>query len=134
MSTALKQKARKRKAAAKALGIAIHQRYENLVNAQGEDEITRATVEMAQVMYDNVEFIVWALKSVGGLNPAPPSTLKPIPVTKPVPQPVNDLPVLPATLVGEPPANECTCSPMEEGIIGYKHMASCPQFEPENVT
>lgn len=123
---------RKRKGAAKALGIAIHQRYENLVNAQGEEAITRATVEMAQVMYDNVEFIVWALKSIGGLNPPPPSTLKPIPVTKPAPpQPANDLPVLSPLITGNSHAGACTCEVLEAGIIGRdKHMASCPQFEP----
>lgn len=128
--------ARQRKAAAKMLGIAIHQRYENLVNATGEDAITIATVDMAQVMYDNAEFIIWALKTLGGLNPPLPDRINPIPLNRPKPpEPANDLPVLPAALIGEqqlpPELAKCTCEVLEAGIIGRdKHMASCPQFEP----
>lgn len=125
--------ARKRKAAAKMLGIAIAQRYENLVTAKGNDEITIATVDMAQVMYDNAEFIVWVLKTYGGLNPPPPERIKPIPVSRPAPpQAANDLPVLPPVLTGQVPASECTCEALEEGIIGRdRHMTSCPQYEPQ---
>lgn len=87
--------ARSRREAAKRLGIAIHQRYENLVNAAGgtEDEITVATVDLATVMYENVEFIIWALKTTGGLNAPPPEEIKRVDVKRPAP-PVsaNDLP------------------------------------------
>lgn len=85
--------ARNRKDAAKRLGIAIHQRYENLVNAAGEgdDAITVATVDLATVMYENVEFIIWALKKMGGLNALPPDEIKHVGVKRPT----NDLPALP---------------------------------------
>jgi hypothetical protein len=130
--------ARKRKAAAKMLGIAIQQRLENLYDASAsgdETKITIATVDMAQVMYDNAEFIIWALKSMGGLTVPPPETVKPIPMTRP-PAPANDapaLPVLPSVLTGSVDISEveCTCPPLEAGIIGRdRHMTACPKFEP----
>lgn len=106
--------ANKRKAAAAHLGIAIHQRYENLVTASGDDEIVAATVELAQVMYENVEFVIWALKKTGGLNPAPPEEIKRVRVTRPVVK------------------EQCTCPVLEEGIIGRdKHMTACPLYVPE---
>lgn len=122
---------RNRKEAAKRLGIAIHQRYEKLVTAVGEDEITVATVDLAQVMYENVEFVIWALKKMGGLNPAPPEEIKRVPLTRPMP--ANDLPTLPPALTGTAPVVEekCTCPVLEAGIIGRdKHMTACPQYVP----
>lgn len=127
---------RRRKEAAKRLGIAIHQRYENLVNASGEgdDAITVATVDLATVMYENVEFVIWALKKMGGLNPPPPEEIKHVDVKRPVPAPANDLPTLPDFLAGsDTPAVEekCTCEVLEHGIIGRdKHMTSCPLYAP----
>lgn len=122
---------RKRKAASRMLGIAIQQRLENLFVASGDTEVTIATVDLAQIMYENAEFIVWALKTLGGLNPPVPEVIKPIAATRP--QPANDpapLPVLPSALTGEIEEIKCTCDVLEAGIIGYAHMASCPQFEP----
>lgn len=122
---------RNRKEASKRLGIAIHQRYEKLILATNEDEITVATVDLAQVMYENVEFVIWALKKHGGLNPPPPEEIKRITPMKPT----NDLPKMPSVLAGDlQPAVgvvECTCPVLEHGIIGRdKHMTSCPQYEP----
>lgn len=109
--------ANKRKAAAACLGIAIHQRYENLVTALGDDEIVAATIELAQVMYENVEFVIWALKKVGGLDPAPPEEIRKVRVTR------KHL----EAVVKE----QCTCPVLEEGIIGRdKHMTSCPLYVP----
>lgn len=107
----------KRKAAAAYLGIAIHQRYENLVSATGEDELVAATVDLARVMYENVEFVIWALKTVGGLDPAPPKEIKKVRATrKPLEAVVKE---------------QCTCPVLEEGIIGRdKHMTSCPLYVP----
>lgn len=121
---------RNRKEAAKRLGIAIHQRYEKLVTAVGEDEITVATVDLAQVMYENVEFVIWALKKMGGLNPAPPEEIKRAP-RRSRPTPANDLPTLPPALTGAAPVVEekCTCPVLEHGIIGRdKHATSCPLY------
>lgn len=107
----------KRKAAAAHLGIAIHQRYENMVTATSEDELVAAAVELAQVMYENVEFVIWALKKVGGLDPAPPEEIRKVRVTrKPLEAVVKE---------------QCTCPVLEEGIIGRdKHMTSCPLYVP----
>ncbi len=73
--------------AAKVLAIALQTRYRRLLEATGEDNIVVATSDLAQCMYENIEFVIWALKSQGGLNPPPPEKLRPITPTK---QPAND--------------------------------------------
>lgn len=67
--------ARDRKDAAKVLGLAIQARYRKLLEASGENEITVATVDLATALYENVEFIIWILKSEGGMKPLPPERL-----------------------------------------------------------
>lgn len=67
-----------RKEAAKVLGIALQTRYRRLLEASGEAEIVAATSDLAQCMYENVEFVIWVLKVTGGLNPPPPEKLRPI--------------------------------------------------------
>jgi hypothetical protein len=83
---AILSRPRARKEAAKALGIAIQTRYRKLLEASSEDEIVVATGDLAQCMYENVEFAIWALKTVGGMNPPPPEELRKISA----PQPAND--------------------------------------------
>lgn len=123
--------ARKRKVAAARLGIEFQQRYERLTLARDDDEIAVAAVDLGQLFNDNVEFVIWALKKLGGLEPPNPEEIKRIrPVQSTVPlRPANDkgpLPVLPAALV-----EKCTCEPLEPGIIGRdRHMTSCPQYVP----
>lgn len=78
-------KSRARKQAAARLGIEFQQRYERLVTARGNDEVTVAAVDLGQLFNDNVEFIIWTLKSVGGLNPPLPEPVKPIRPKTPVP-------------------------------------------------
>lgn len=121
--------ARKRKAAAARLGIEFQKRYERLAFAQGADEVTVAAVDLGQLFNDNAEFVIWALKKLGGLNPPNPEEIKKI---RP-PTPANDLPTLPPALTGTPPAVEekCTCPVLEHGIIGRdKHMTACPLYIP----
>lgn len=121
--------ARKRKAAAARLGIEFQKRYERLAFAQGADEVTVAAVDLGQLFNDNAEFVIWALKKLGGLNPPNPEEIKKI---RP-PTPANDLPTLPPALTGTPPAVEekCTCPVLEHGIIGRdKHMTACPLYVP----
>lgn len=116
---------RKRKAAARRLGIALEQRYERLATCGNDaDSVTVAAVDLGQCFNDNVEFIIWALKTFGGLTP-------PLPEQKPANEnpPAPKLPDISA-LVNEPVKADCICPPMEPGIIGYKHMTSCPQFVP----
>lgn len=116
-----------KKEASKRLGIAIHQRYENLVNASGNDEITVTTVDLAQTMYENCEFIIWVLKKYGGLNPPAPDP-KPLRTSKP-PAP-SELPKMPAVLL-DVTELQCTCPVLDHGILGRdKHATNCPLYVP----
>lgn len=110
-----------RKTAAAKLGIELYKRYRNLVEASGADEINHAAIELGALFNDNIEFVVWALKTVGGLNPQAP---EPVKIRPNIPVPAPEKVVIPV-----PP---CQCPPLEPGIIGYRHMASCPHFEPKN--
>lgn len=85
---------RARKEASKRLGIELEQRYRRLVLASGDaDEVTIAAVELGQLFNDNIEFVIWALKTYGGLNPPAPEQLK-----KDMSAPRPALPQLPSTL------------------------------------
>lgn len=126
-------KPRARKKAAQVLGLALQTRYRRLLEAKGTDEdaIVIATADLAQCMYENIEFVIWALKSLGGTNPPPPEELRKI---TPPPQPANDprrfVKPPPLTLESPIPAR-CTCPPLEHGIVGRdRHMTSCPAFVP----
>lgn len=123
-------KPRSRRDAAKALGIALQTRYRKLLGATGEDEIVVATADLAQCMYENVEFVIWALKTQGGMNPPPPEELRQI--SKPAPLPLLVRPEVPPAMVTPLKMNtHCTCPPLEHGIIGRdRHMTSCPKFVP----
>lgn len=72
-----------RKEAAKRLGIELEARFRKMLEAEGEDQIIGTTVHVAQLMNDNVDFIIWCLKKHGGLNPLPPeltrNTVPPMP-------------------------------------------------------
>lgn len=125
-------KPRSRRDAAKVLGIALQTRYRKLLEATGEDEIVMATVDLSQCMYENIEFAIWALKSIGGMNPPPPEELCKI---TPLKAAANDDPRFarpPPLVLAEPVVPDvCTCPPLDHGIIGRdKHMTSCPKFVP----
>jgi hypothetical protein len=130
MNVALKrlEKPRARRDASKMLALALSVRYRKLLQASGDDETVVATADLAQCMYENIEFVIWALKSLGGLNPPPPEELRKITA----PQPVDPRFVKPPEFkLDEPVADECTCPPLEAGIIGRdRHMTSCPKFVP----
>lgn len=119
-----------RKEASKRLGLKLLRDYKGLVEAVGQDEIQAAAIELGNTFNSNVEFIINVLKAYGGMD------VRFEPLTQRVPNiPSNDEPTLPdvsmltgANVVELP--TKCTCPPMEPGIIGYKHMASCPQFVP----
>lgn len=68
--------ARKRKVAAARLGVEFQQRYERLVLANGADEVAVAAVDLGQLFNDNVEFVIWTLKTIGGLNPPAPEPIR----------------------------------------------------------
>lgn len=128
-------KPRARRDAAKVLAIALQTRLRRLYDAQAsnvENEIVVATADMAQVMYENIEFVIWALKSQGGMNPPPPEELRPVSKSHVAP-PANDprFAKPPEFTLEESIPNECTCPPLEARIIGRdRHMASCPKFVP----
>jgi hypothetical protein len=124
-------KPRSRRDAAKVLAVALQTRYRKLLSATGEDETVIATADLAQCMYENIEFVLWALKHVGGMNPPPPEELRKVTAPNPA-----------GNRYAKPPAFElderdglstlpCTCPPLEAGIIGRtRHMTSCPKFIP----
>lgn len=125
-------KPRARREAAKTLGIALQTRYRKFLESAGDEDATVvATADLAQCMYENVEFIIWALKVQGGMNPPPPEELRKISTSQP---PANDDPRFkkpPPVILENPVADECTCPPLEAGIIGReRHMTSCPKFAP----
>jgi hypothetical protein len=75
------ERPRARRNAAKVLALTLQNRLRALYDAQtenDEDKIVMATANLAQVMYENVEFAIWALKTVAGMSPPPPESLKPI--------------------------------------------------------
>ena len=79
---------RARKEASKRLGLALEQKYRRLVLAgNDQNEIVEATVDLATCFNDNIEFILWVLKSFGGLDVSPPEYQKQV-----------DLPKLPDSL------------------------------------
>lgn len=126
---AVLDKPRARRDAAKVLAVALQTRLRRLYDAQAsnvENEIVVATADMAQVMYENIEFVIWALKSQGGMNPPPPEELRP--VSKSHVPPANDPQFQKPP---EPVLAECTCPPLEAGLLWrHKHMTSCPKYVP----
>jgi hypothetical protein len=135
---AVLDKPRARRDASKMLAVALQTRYRKLLEASGEDEIVMATVDLSQCMYENIEFVIWALKVQGGMNPPPPEQLHKI---TPLKQPANDDPrfAKPPKLVLEEDTKPgidlatlpCSCETLEHGIIGRgKHATNCPKFVP----
>lgn len=117
------ERPRARRDAAKMLGVALSTRYRKFLDSSGDEDATVvATADLAQCMYENVEFIIWALKHLGGLNPPPPEELRRI-------TPPNDNDRLQKEM-NKTVELPCTCPPHDARLIGYKHMASCPKFVP----
>ena len=127
-------KPRARKEAAKVLAVNLQARYRVFLEASGDNEIVVSSGALAQCMYENVEFVLWALKTVAGMNPAPPEQLNRISPAPPMP--ANDDPRFakpPAIVLEEekPLDLPCNCPVLEAGIIGRdKHMTSCPKYVP----
>lgn len=119
------QKARKE--AAKRLGLALMRDYRALVEARDQEEIVNASIALGNTFNQNIEFIVNVLKHYGGMEVKfEPLTTR----SHTLPNvPANDEPTLP-DISALTRLDACTCPPLEAGIIGYKHMTSCPQFMP----
>lgn len=73
-----------RKEAAKRLGIELEARYRRMLQAEGEEQTVATAVDVAHLMNDNADFIIYVLKKHGGLNPLPPELTR------------NTLPTMPA--------------------------------------
>lgn len=117
-----------RKEASKRLGLKLMKDYRALAEAAGTDDIQAAAIELGNTFNTNVEFIINVLRHYGGLEASfEPLTKAAIPNI-----PANDEPTLPdiTALVNAPTKSDCICAPLEHGIIGAKHMTSCPQFVP----
>jgi hypothetical protein len=66
--------ARDRKEAAKRLGLALSKKYERLVTAGADkDEITLAAIDLGNCFNENIEFVLWVLKTFGGMTVMPPT-------------------------------------------------------------
>jgi hypothetical protein len=123
---------RSRRDAAKTLAVALQTRLRRQYEAGlggDPDEIAVTTADLAQCMIENIEFVIWALKAQGGMNPPPPEELKKISKHHQTAIPKFEKPPEPVLQDNLP--DECTCPPLEHGIIGRdKHMVSCPKFVP----
>jgi hypothetical protein len=117
-----------RKEASKRLGLKLYADYKRLATANGEEDITAASIVLGSTFNENIEFIINVLKHYGGME------VKFEPLTKPAVPPIaaNDLPDISALTAPAPVLpTACTCAPLEAGIIGRdRHMTSCPQFQP----
>jgi hypothetical protein len=119
------------------LAVHLQARYRALLDATSEndeDAIVLGTAALAQCMYENIEFVLWALKSIGGMNPPPPEELVKTAMPK-IAMPANDDPRFakpPEFKLDEKPLDlPCNCPPLEHGIIGReRHMTSCPKYVP----
>jgi hypothetical protein len=134
---AVLDKPRARRDAAKVLAVALQTRYRRfLETADDQDANAIATADLAQCMYENIEFVMWALKTVGGMNPPPPEVLRRVTPQRTY-SPANDPqfqkppePTLNETLA-QAALDQCTCPPLEHGILFRdRHMTSCPKFVP----
>lgn len=77
-----------RKDASKVLGVALQAHYRKMLSAVGETEITTAAVDLGQCFNDNIEFIIYVLKTHGGMHCPPPEPVR------------RALPKLPAEILG----------------------------------
>lgn len=60
-----------RREASKRLGIALDQRYGELVNASGEVQVSQAAVMLGALFNENIEQIIYFLKAYGGVKQLP---------------------------------------------------------------
>jgi hypothetical protein len=67
--------ARARKEASRVLGIEMEKRFRALAEAVGEQEIGLAAIHLGALFNDNIEFVIWALKKQGGLEPKSPELI-----------------------------------------------------------
>ena len=64
-------KAQDRKEAARRLGIALQADYRRMLEADGQEAISEAAMQLGQTFNNNIEFITWVLKEFGGVQQMP---------------------------------------------------------------
>jgi hypothetical protein len=69
---------RDRKQAAKILGITMQAQLRALLEAQGEEAIQRAAIQLGDTFNRNSEFICWVLKEYGGVEQMPFPRAEPV--------------------------------------------------------
>lgn len=89
-SVAAMTASRDRKEAAKRLGYALAAKYRALLDANSDDEIAHASLDLGTCFNDNIEFIMWVLKEYGGVDQMPFARQA---------RPMNGLPRTPPILV-----------------------------------
>lgn len=72
-----------RKTASAALGIKLQADYRAMIDATGEEEISKAAVQLGVNFNSNIDFIIWVLKEFGGVKQMPIARAKkkPLPTT-----------------------------------------------------
>lgn len=63
--------ARDRKQAAKIFGVTMQAQLRELLEAQGEEAIQKAAIQLGVTFNRNAAFIVWVLKEYGGVEQMP---------------------------------------------------------------
>lgn len=63
--------ARDRKQASRMLGITMQAQLRTLIEAEGEDAIQSAAIQLGDTFNRNSEFIIWVLKEFGGVEQMP---------------------------------------------------------------
>lgn len=79
---------REQKQKAAALAVGLQSKVRALYEAQNGgtvDDVFTATIPLAEAMNSNVEFIIFALKRMGGMTCSPPESEKPTFVLAPPP-------------------------------------------------
>lgn len=85
--------ARDRKEASKRLGIALQAKYRKMLEAEGNEQITAAAIDLGALFNQNIEYICWVLKEYGGVQQMPfPRQAAPRPAA-------NDVPATPKILL-----------------------------------
>lgn len=131
---------RDRKEAAKRLGLELKKRYNALVTSGNDpEEINLRAIELGALWNENVEFIIWALCTFGGLNPPAPekktntspaapnfATEYPSETSAPLPD-ISKL-AFDAPTAKAATAGTCTCpDALDANFAG--HMTSCPRYQ-----
>lgn len=79
-----------RKEAALRLGVELEKKYRALVNAQGDEAIQKASIELGSLFNANIFQVIWFLKQYGGAQQRPLERLATQPHLKnaePIPAP-----------------------------------------------